>query len=110
MEKSKFKMIDEPFTCEVCGKQIKPLGYTARDHCPYCLSSKHVDINPGDREATCHGILKPVAIEPFKKGNYKIVCSLEFSTVHSKFCPFLTCFCIITFPSKISIPSFLFKR
>lgn len=84
MEKSKFKMIDEPFTCEVCGKQIKSLGYTARDHCPYCLSSKHVDINPGDREATCHGILKPVAIEPFKKGNYKIVYKCEKCGIQKK--------------------------
>lgn len=84
MEKSKFKMIDEPFTCEVCEKQIKPLGYTARDHCPYCLSSKHVDINPGDREATCHGILKPVAIEPFKKGTYKIVYKCEKCGIQKK--------------------------
>ncbi|MDD4027925.1 MAG: RNHCP domain-containing protein, partial [Bacilli bacterium] len=46
-------MIDENFICEVCKKEVKSLGYTARDHCPYCLSSKHVDINPGDRKCTC---------------------------------------------------------
>lgn len=68
----KFTMIDEDFTCEVCGKQVKKLGYTARDHCPYCLSSKHVDINPGDRSEECHGVLEPIAIENYKKG-YKIV-------------------------------------
>lgn len=56
-------MIDEDFICEVCKKEVKSLGYTARDHCPYCLSSKHVDINPGDRKCTCNGILKPIAIE-----------------------------------------------
>ncbi len=72
METKKFKMIDEEFECEVCHKNIKPLGYTARDHCPYCLSSKHLDINPGDRLSKCHGILKPIAIEPFKD-IYKIV-------------------------------------
>ena len=42
----KFTMIDESFTCEICNKLVEPLGYTARDHCPYCLYSKHVDINP----------------------------------------------------------------
>jgi len=71
--KSKFIMIDEEFTCEVCHKKVSKLGYSARDHCPYCLSSKHLDINPGDRECDCHGILKPIAVEPWKKGKYKIV-------------------------------------
>ena len=74
MEQDKrFKMIDENFICEVCGKEVEKLGYTARDHCPYCLSSKHVDINPGDRRAECCGVLVPIGIENAKKGNYKIV-------------------------------------
>lgn len=72
-EKAKFTMIDEDFKCEVCKMQVKALKYTARDHCPYCLSSKHVDINPGDRACSCHGILKPVSVELNKKGSYKIV-------------------------------------
>ena len=47
MEKAKkFTMKDENFICEVCGSDVKKLGYTARDHCPNCLCSKHVDINP----------------------------------------------------------------
>ena len=75
MEK-KFKMVDEPFTCEVCGFGVKPLGYTARDHCPNCLSSKHVDNNPGDRLASCKGILKPVAIQKFKD-TFKIIYRCE---------------------------------
>ena len=74
MEQDKrFKMIDENFICEVCGSEVEKLGYTARDHCPFCLSSKHVDINPGDRKANCGGVLEPIAIENAKKGNYKIV-------------------------------------
>ena len=44
-----FNMIDESFKCIVCGKYVNKLNYTARDHCPYCLSSIHIDINPGDR-------------------------------------------------------------
>ena len=72
-EKGRFTMIDGNFICDVCGENVSPLGYTARDHCPKCLCSKHVDINPGDRECECHGILEPVPIEKGKKGGYKIV-------------------------------------
>lgn len=67
-----FKMIDEPFTCENCGKRVPRLGYTARDHCPFCLYSKHVDVNPGDRRNPCKGLLRPVGIEKFKD-SFKIL-------------------------------------
>lgn len=74
MLKSKnFKVIDEAFKCEVCGREVSALKYTARDHCPYCLCSKHVDINPGDRAEDCWSILRPIAIDNAKKGQYKIV-------------------------------------
>lgn len=68
----RFNEIDERFICEHCGKKVLPLGYTSRDHCPYCLYSKHVDINPGDRNNTCLGLLKPIEIEKFKD-SYKII-------------------------------------
>ena len=67
-----FTMRDEEFICENCGKNISKLNYTARDHCPYCLYSKHVDVNPGDRLNHCKGLLKPISIEKFKN-SYKIV-------------------------------------
>ena len=69
-------MRDEHFICEKCHKEVPPLGYTARDHCPYCLYSKHVDINPGDRKNTCKGLLKPIGIEKFKD-TYKILYQCE---------------------------------
>ena len=72
----KFNMIDENFICEHCGKEVKKAEYTARDHCPYCLYSKHVDINPGDRENTCRGLLKPIGVEKFKD-TYKIIYKCE---------------------------------
>ena len=72
MDLKKFKMIDDGFICEVCHKKVEPLKVSARDHCPYCLCSKHVDINPGDRQNKCHGILKPIGIDKFKD-TYKIV-------------------------------------
>lgn len=57
----KFKKNKEDFVCEHCGESVVGNGYT--DHCPKCLWSKHVDVNPGDREATCHGMMKPVRVE-----------------------------------------------
>lgn len=68
----KFNMIDESFICENCNRQVEKLDYSARDHCPYCLYSKHVDINPGDRANECKGLLQPIEIEKFKN-TYKII-------------------------------------
>ena len=68
----RFTMKDENFICEYCGKEVNKLNYTARDHCPYCLYSKHVDILPGDRENTCKGLLEPIKLEKFKN-TYKII-------------------------------------
>lgn len=69
-------MMDEKFVCENCHKDVEKLNYTARDHCPHCLYSKHVDINPGDRANTCQGLLKPIDIEKFKN-TYKIIYQCE---------------------------------
>ncbi len=73
MDSKRFTMIDEEFICDNCGEKVSMLGYTARDHCPFCLASKHVDINPGDRAESCNGILRPIDIEKTKKDNYKII-------------------------------------
>lgn len=70
---AKFTKIDESFICENCKAEVEPLGYTCRNHCPQCLYSKHVDINPGDREEICHGLLKPIDIEISSKKGYIIV-------------------------------------
>ena len=69
-------MIDEKFTCENCGKNVDKLNYSARDHCPFCLYSKHVDINPGDRQNTCKGMLKPIDLEKYKD-TFKIIYKCE---------------------------------
>jgi len=57
----KFQRRVEGFTCEFCGKQVEGSGYT--NHCPRCLWSKHVDVNPGDRQEACGGGMEPVAVE-----------------------------------------------
>jgi DNA-directed RNA polymerase subunit RPC12/RpoP len=72
----RFNMIDENFICENCNKEVKKLNYTARDHCPYCLYSKHLDIMPGDRANECMGLLVPIDIEKFKD-TYKIIYKCE---------------------------------
>lgn len=72
----RFNMIDDEFICEHCGKKVSKLNYTARDHCNYCLYSKHVDILPGDRKNTCHGLLKPIGIEKYRD-TYKIIYQCE---------------------------------
>jgi len=73
MENKKFKMIDEEFRCVVCGNDVKKLEYTARDHCPNCLCSIHIDNNPGDRECSCLGILRVISWEKGKKDDIKLV-------------------------------------
>lgn len=59
MSTPRFSRQVEDFTCENCGRAVRGTGYT--NHCPHCLHSKHVDVNPGDRAATCGGLMEPVA-------------------------------------------------
>ncbi|MCI9178176.1 MAG: RNHCP domain-containing protein [Clostridia bacterium] len=69
----KFTKIDESFVCEHCGKQVEELKVSCRNHCNSCLYSKHVDINPGDRNETCHGLLEPIKVELNSKKGYVII-------------------------------------
>jgi hypothetical protein len=66
----KFQRTKEDFTCENCGHFVSGSGYT--NHCPICLWSKHVDVNPGDRQATCRGLMNPIAMD-IKGGKYIIL-------------------------------------
>ncbi len=59
----RFTHNNDEFVCEVCGAKNPPAVKTCRNHCYKCLCSKHVDINPGDRAATCHGVLNPIGID-----------------------------------------------
>ena len=58
---ARFTRNQEDFICLVCGTKVHGNGYT--NHCPVCLSSLHVDINPGDRACPCHGIMQAVGLE-----------------------------------------------
>ncbi len=68
METKRFKKNDSGFTCANCGSDVPPLGRTSRNHCPHCLHSLHLDINPGDRAADCGGLMQPVGAEVTGKG------------------------------------------
>ena len=73
LETKRFLARDEEFICENCGKKVSKLGYSSRDHCPYCLHSKHVDINPGDRAESCCGDLERIGIEINNRKGYVIL-------------------------------------
>lgn len=66
---------NESFTCKVCGRLVVPngAGSNHRNHCPYCLTSMHLDIEPGDREADCGGAMEPVAVWVRKNGEWAII-------------------------------------
>jgi len=70
MSAKKFQKNVENFECENCGFKVEGTGYT--NHCPKCLWSKHVDINPGDRKSSCHGMMEPIGVE-IKNSEYIII-------------------------------------
>ncbi len=62
---------NEPFVCKNCGKLVKSAkGGKCRNHCNYCLYSRHVDIQPGDRKHPCKGLMRPIRIEKRKSQLY----------------------------------------
>ena len=66
---------NDTFTCKVCGRVCLPenAGSQHRNHCPNCLSSLHVDIEPGDRASDCSGIMEPVAVWVRKSGEWAVI-------------------------------------
>ena len=62
------------FTCTHCAQTVPPLDNGSyRNHCPYCLYSVHVDINPGDRASDCGGILEPTGVDYSAKKGWSII-------------------------------------
>jgi len=64
-----FRRTKEDFICENCREYVVGDGYT--NHCPLCLWSRHVDINPGDRASECGALMRPISIE--KKGDEYVI-------------------------------------
>lgn len=65
----------DAFVCKVCGRTVTAHGAGSghRNHCPYCLSSQHLDIEPGDREADCGGVMDPIAVWVRKNGEWAVI-------------------------------------
>lgn len=65
----------EWFRCVHCGQSItpEPFGTEHRNHCPWCLWSKHLDNAPGDRSADCGSAMEPIAVWVRKGGEWAIL-------------------------------------
>ncbi len=60
MSGARFTRTREDFACGNCGAAVRGNGYT--NHCPRCLWSRHVDVDPGDRAADCGALMRPVGV------------------------------------------------
>lgn len=63
----RFQKNNQDFVCINCGEHVQKHPTTSRDHCNFCLYGRHVDINPGDRQNGCKGILKPIGLKSNNK-------------------------------------------
>ncbi|HCC83579.1 TPA: RNHCP domain-containing protein [Candidatus Uhrbacteria bacterium] len=74
MRKNFLSSGNDAFVCENCKLAVTPLtNGSYRNHCPRCLYCKHVDVVPGDRLATCQGLMEPVGVEYSPKKGWVIL-------------------------------------
>jgi len=72
--KKKTKHINTGFKCENCDTDVPPIvGGGCRNHCPYCLVSKHVDNIPGDRDCQCQALMDPIDVQYTSNKGYVII-------------------------------------
>ena len=67
---------DEVFQCKHCRCFVCPpsSGGRHRNHCPFCLYSRHVDDRKsGDRMSTCGSVMEPIGHFQRPNGEYVIV-------------------------------------
>ena len=76
------------FTCLHCGSYVSAAqclaGVGNRNHCPYCLWSRHLDLlEAGDRLAACKAPMRPVGLTLKRSRNkYARVIGGELMLVH----------------------------
>jgi RNHCP domain len=63
------------FSCEHCGRIVPGTapGTENRNHCPFCLTSLHVDITVGDRRSGCRAPMEAIAVWVKKNGEWALV-------------------------------------
>ena len=73
--RTKLQNINTDFTCKNCGRYVSASsmisGVVHRNHCSYCLHSRHVDLfKAGDRLCACKSLMAPVGLT-FKRSRDK---------------------------------------
>lgn len=65
----------DSFTCKACGRLVVSDGAGSghRNHCPNCLSSLHLDNEPGDRASDCGSVMDAVAVWVRKNGEWAVI-------------------------------------
>jgi len=62
----KDKEQNQEFICSHCERKVfynRSIGTKHRNHCPYCLWSKHVDLDEsGDRKSACQDEMEPISL------------------------------------------------
>ncbi|HZO90191.1 MAG TPA: RNHCP domain-containing protein [Chthonomonadaceae bacterium] len=66
---------DKWFHCIRCAQPVVPeaCGTAHRNHCPWCLWSRHIDDTPGDRAADCGGAMEPIAVWVRPGGDWSLI-------------------------------------
>lgn len=62
-------------TCAHCGHTFSSHapGTRHRNHCPHCLSSVHLDIEPGDRASNCRSVMTAFSVAVRPSGEWEIL-------------------------------------
>lgn len=74
--KPRYTQSEEVFKCRHCHRFVCPLPYGGhhRNHCPFCLYSRHVDERKsGDRLSTCGASMEPAGYFQRPNGEYVVV-------------------------------------
>jgi hypothetical protein len=79
---------EKGFSCQHCGAYVYTLpmiaGVNNRNHCPFCLWSRHVDyVKPGDRMSVCKAAMQPIGLT-VKRGRDKYAAGIsgELMLIH----------------------------
>lgn len=78
----------EGFRCTNCGANVLRASFLSgvvnRNHCPYCLWTRHVDWQrPGDRMSACKGRMQPVGLALKRNRNKYKYDSGELMVIHA---------------------------
>ena len=65
----------ESFRCVHCRLDVPAdaPGTAHRNHCPNCLWSRHLDVEPGDRASDCQASMEPIAITVRNDGEWVLI-------------------------------------